>query len=90
MIENQHWIQYNTSRVTGLESQLARGIRVDLPRIGVIEESIRFIWPMSSEEERVKLEALRTRVNKIRSLNPPEPELPPYIPFVGYLFSMER
>src|SRR5438067_12327881 len=84
MIEHQHWIEFETSRVAGLENQVARGIRVDPTFMAVIESSIGFIWPMSSEQERVKLQALRTRVNKIRSLNPPPRELPLYTPLFGY------
>ena len=83
MIEHQHRIEFDTSRVTGLERQLAQGIRVDLPHIGVIEESIRFIWPMSSAEDRSKLEALRIRVNRIKCLNPPEPEMLPTLMALG-------
>jgi hypothetical protein len=86
VIENQHFIEGIESRVTGLERHQARGIMVEPVFMAVAESEIDFIWPMSFEEDRIKLASLRTRLNVIRSIEKsrPEVELPPIIPFYGW------
>ena len=91
MKANQDDIEYRiagiTFRVTEDERRLGSGMRVEPVSIGVAENEMDSVWRMSPEQEdRSKLEALRTRVNKIKRHNPPEPEMRPYIPGVGYVF----
>lgn len=87
MIESRYWTKELDLRTSGLERLQGCGVEVDPVYIAVAQDEIDFIWPMSFEEDRIKLASLRARLKVIRRIeqNRPEVELPTTIPFYGYL-----
>ena len=76
MIANKDFIDGVEVRIGSIERQLPTGARIEPVVIGCRESEIDFVWPMGFEEDRVRLRALRTRLNNVKRLNPPEPEMP--------------
>jgi hypothetical protein len=85
MTLNQDRINIIEFRIAQYERQQARGLRVSLNAIGCRESEMNSVWQMSFEEDRVRLNELRTRLNMTRrySLSHPEPEMPPIIHIFG-------
>jgi hypothetical protein len=83
VIANKDFIDGIEVRVAAIERELPTGARIEPVVIGCSESEIDFVWPMGFEEDRVRLRALRMRLNNVKRLNPPEPELPPPLHMFG-------